>query len=465
MGQKCNQKWRDRTVKLLKNIFRVAVSNIVGFGTSFIINFFLPIILTVAAYGHYKQYVLYISFTYLFNLGFNDGIYIKYGGLEEGEVDQTLVKQEHQFVIIFQLIILALMLGYALLTHNLLIGLFALATCLDSINGFHQNYLQATGQFKTFTRGTISRSIFYIILLFIAVFVQKNTNYVYYIGLNLAAYLFLTIYFECHFLKKKGLTWPIAWKSHLHLFRVGIFILLANMSLTFVGNIGNWIVNWWYHIEEFAYYNFQNTILNVILLVVNAVGMVFYNLLSKRRDEKLLRVIKQACFLLGVGSGLAFFIFRFIINLWISKYNPSIHLLSITFISIPYVMLSRILIANLYRSTVPERRYFRDSACYVGFSFVFVVALQYLMHNILMVAAATTLCYVAWFIFSSRIKFPVLKSDRKEMILLVTHAVIFIVTANFLPDIIGTLLYLAYLAVILYCYRDWLINMKDLLTT
>ena len=64
-------------MKLLKNIIGVALSNIASFGTSFIIGFILPAILTVADYGYYKEYTLYLSFAYLFNLGFNDGIYIK----------------------------------------------------------------------------------------------------------------------------------------------------------------------------------------------------------------------------------------------------------------------------------------------------------------------------------------------------------------------------------------------------
>ena len=67
-------------MKLLKNIFRVALANIVNFGSSFIVGFILPAVLTVAAYGHYKEYTLYLSFVYIFNLGFNDGVYIKYGG-------------------------------------------------------------------------------------------------------------------------------------------------------------------------------------------------------------------------------------------------------------------------------------------------------------------------------------------------------------------------------------------------
>ena len=53
----------------------------------------LPIILSVVDYGNYRQYILYMSFTYIFNAGFNDGIYIKYGGKEEHELNQEEVQE------------------------------------------------------------------------------------------------------------------------------------------------------------------------------------------------------------------------------------------------------------------------------------------------------------------------------------------------------------------------------------
>ena len=88
-------------MKTLKNILNVAMSNIVGFGTSFIVGFILPGILTVAQYGSYRQYTLYLSFTYLFHLGFADGIYIKYGGKELNELDHNVIRDEHNFANFF----------------------------------------------------------------------------------------------------------------------------------------------------------------------------------------------------------------------------------------------------------------------------------------------------------------------------------------------------------------------------
>jgi O-antigen/teichoic acid export membrane protein len=441
-------------VKILKNIFGVAMTNIVNFGTSFLINFMLPLILSVVDYGNYRQYILYMSFTYIFNAGFNDGIYIKYGGKEDHELDRETVHEEHSFLFIFQSIIFILMLAYSIWQRNIIFGLFSTATFFNAINVYHQNFLQATGKFGVFTRGNILKSIFNIIILLIAIFIFQFDNYVVYIIIHVLAFIFLFIFYEYYYIKDHGLKMTFNPSGKFDIFRVGVFILIANMSLTFVGNVGSWIVNWRYSIENFAQYSFQNSVLNVILLIVNAVGMVFYNVISRRRDERLLGVIKNASIYLGIGAGLAFFLFKVIIQIFFPQYTSAISLLSITFIAIPYIMTSKILMANLYKATVPEKKYFRDSVLYAGGAFVLVFVADLIFGNMQAIAFATTAAYILWFLYTTRSKFYYLKSSGKELFLLASHFVIFFIAANYFTTGVGFLIYLVYIALAILFNRE-----------
>ena len=107
---------------MFKNILRVTIANIANFGSSFIVGFILPAVLSVAAYGHYKEYTLYLSFVYLFNLGFNDGIYIKYGGVDPDKVNREEVHSEHNFIRLFQFIIFLPMIIYGLIMQDYIIA-------------------------------------------------------------------------------------------------------------------------------------------------------------------------------------------------------------------------------------------------------------------------------------------------------------------------------------------------------
>ena len=441
-------------MKILKNILSVAMTNIVNFGTSFLINFMLPLILSVVDYGNYRQYILYMSFTYIFNAGFNDGIYIKYGGKEEHELNRKEVHEEHSFIFIFQLIVYALMMIYSVWQGSIIFGLFSTATFFNAINVYHQNFLQATGKFGVFSRGGIMKSIFNIILLLIAIFIFQSENYVIYIIIHVLAFVFLFIFFEYYFIQKHGFKFSFNPAGKFDIFRVGVFILIANMSLTFVGNVGSWIVNWRYPIENFAQYSFQNSVLNVILLIVNAVGMVFYNVISKRRDQRLLGIIKNASLYLGIGSGLAFFIFKVIIQMFFPQYTSAINLLSITFIAIPYIMTSKILMANLYKATVSEYKYFRDSILYAGGALVLVFVTDLIFGDMQGIAFATTASYVLWFIYTTRSKFYYLKSSGKEIALLASHFIVFFITANYFSTGAGFIIYLIYIVLAILFSKD-----------
>ncbi len=448
-------------MKLLKNIIGVAFSNIASFGTSFIIGFILPAILSVADYGYYREYTLYLSFAYLFNLGFNDGIYIKYGGKDQEELSEEVVNSEHNFVMIFQLIVMGLMLIYSIIQGNMVLALFSIATFFVSMNTYHQNFLQATGEFSVYSKGNIYKSVFYVAILLVATLLLQSDNYAFYIALNVLSLVFIFVFYEWHRYKQYGLPKNVSTKNKGTIFRIGIFVLIANMSLTFVGNVGNWVVNFGFSIEEFAQYSFQNSVLNVMLLIINAVGMVFYNVISKHENRSILRVIKELSLLLGIFGGAAFFIFAFIIEVFLPDYVPAIPLLSMTFIAIPYIMISKILIANVYKSKRSETKYFRDSLLFAVFSFLLVGGVFLITNSMTAIALATTFCYIFWYIYTSRIEFHYLSGGSREFILLASHVVWFYITSNIFSIRIGFIAYLVYLGIILFMYKD---RMKEIVT-
>lgn len=445
---------------MFKNILRVTAANIAHFGSSFIVGFVLPAVLTVSAYGHYKEYTLYISFVYLFNLGFNDGIYIKYGGENPEKVNRKELHSEHNFVRLFQFIMFIPVLIFSIVIRDMVLLFFSFSTFFITMNTFHQNYTQAVGMFKTFSNGNILKSVFYISSLLIGVFVLRSDNYFVYITMSVLSYLLVFLYYEYMFYKNYGFDREWNLEGKFDIFKVGFFILIANMSLTFVGNVGNWVVNFGFEIEDFAIYSFQNSILNVLLLIVNAVGLVFYNVISKNEDKKMLRLTKRICLLLGVFGGIGFYVFKFIIEVFLSSYTASLPLLSITFIAIPYIMISKILIANLYKSRKNETKYFRHSTIFAGSSFVFVGAVYLITNNLIAIAFATTICYIVWFLYTTRIEYVFLKSTNKELALLISHMVVFYYCATSFSLITGFFLYLAYLVLVAMVFRR---ELKDLL--
>ncbi|WP_034549675.1 lipopolysaccharide biosynthesis protein [Carnobacterium funditum] len=441
-------------MQLIKNIIRVSIANVMNFGSSFIVGFILPAYLSVAEYGMYKEYTLYLSFVYIFNFGFNDGIYIKYGGKDYGEINKKELHEEHTFITLFQFIVFLCMLAFSFIIKDLILILFSIVTLFMSIITYHQNFAQATGNFKVYSNANIFKTIINISTILFAIFILNSSDYVIYIIMNIVTNIFIFLLYEVVFLKEYGLNFRISFKNKVSIFKIGIFVLIANMSMTFVGNIGSWVVNFGFPIEDFSQYSFSTSMLNLILLIVNAVGLIFYNIISKNENEEMLKFTKRILLLLGIIGGLLFFVFKVIIEVFLSKYTPALSLLSITFISIPYIMVANVIITNLYKSRKNEKKYFRDVIAFATSSLILVGSVYLITDNMTSIALATTFAYIFWYLYSTNKEYKYLKSTKREYLLLISHFIVFYLTANYVSNIWGAFLYLIYIIIVSIMFRN-----------
>lgn len=452
-------------MKLISNIFRVASSNIINFGSSFIVGFILPLYLSVAEYGMYKEYTLFLSFVYIFNFGYNDGIFIKYGGKESADIDKKVFRNEHTFILLFQIIVFIIMLTVSIIMKDTLLLLFSVVTLFMSVSTYHQNFLQATGDFKLYANTNIIKTIVNIVTIVFAILFLDSRNYITFVMMNILTNFVIFAILEFKYYKKYGPNLVFGINDNLNIFKIGIFVLIANMSMTFVGNVGSWMVNFGFSIEDFAQYSFSNSLLNIILLIVNSVGLIFYNVIARNEKPEMLKFTKRLLLLLGVFGGSMFFIFKFIISLYLEKYAQSLSILSITFISIPYIMVSKILISNLYKARKNEKRYFRDMILLALSSIMIVGAAFILTKSMVGIAFATMVTYILWYMYATGREFNYLTTTKKELFLMISHFFVFYITANQFSNLIGGVIYFSYLLVVAYIFKKDFLKVIDYVKT
>lgn len=444
-------------METIKSVFRVASANIFSLGSSFILGFILPIYISTYDYGKYKEFTLYLTFIYIFNIGFNDGIYIKYGGKSKEELDTVTLNAELKFIKIFQVVVFLLVFIYALLQQDTLLIYFSVATFLMNLIQFHKNFLQAIGDFKLYSKLNMYNTVFNVVLMLIAIFLIPQNDYPVYVFAHVfalfLAYLFYEFYYYKEFKEKDKTRAKITSSEIYNLFKIGIIILLSNMIVTFIANIGSWFVNFSFSTEEFAQYSFSTSLLNILLLVVNAISLVFYNLIAKEENEKMLINLKKILLLIGAIGGLGYFVFSFIITNFISKYIPALGILSVTFISIPYIMESNVIFNNLYKTRNNKKQYLKDMLLFLGIAVLLISLTSVFSTNMEHIATATTFSYLLWYFLVTNFKFKYLKDSNKEITLIVSHIIVFYVSANVLSFNIGLLVYSIYVVLLLLFYK------------
>lgn len=80
-------------------------TNAISFVISAITTFIVPKFLGATDYGYWQLYLFYISYTGIFHFGWNDGIYLRYGGKKYADLDKDSLYEQACIQLISQIVI------------------------------------------------------------------------------------------------------------------------------------------------------------------------------------------------------------------------------------------------------------------------------------------------------------------------------------------------------------------------
>lgn len=113
--------------QLLSEFGYVIFSNLLSFFISALVVLFVPKVVGVAEYGYWQLFVLYSSLLGIFQMGWLDGIYLRYGGREYKSLDKKIFFSQFVMMtllqVFFMIVLLVSIFSLAIITINLLLHL------------------------------------------------------------------------------------------------------------------------------------------------------------------------------------------------------------------------------------------------------------------------------------------------------------------------------------------------------
>lgn len=416
-------------MSLKNNIIRVFSANFLSMISGIVISFIVPAILSVENYSYLKTYTFYVSYITFFSVGFVDGIYLKYGGRNESEINRQDLKNEHRFYIITQLFFTIIIFFIGAFNKNIILIITAFTIIPLNVSGFYKLYYQATGNFKNYSIVSYIYTLAYFIFNVILSVIIKSDNYILYCLSILFANGIVLLIFEYKFYKENRGIKSYFDPKVINNIKVGFFILIGNMSVILFYAVDRWFIKIFFSLDDFAYYSFALSMLNVINILVSAISVTFYNYLSKGENESRIKKLKKYFLILGAGASLGYFIFAAIISLFLNKYNPSLRIISITFASYPYMIVINALYVNLYKARKDEKKYVLVVFKMVAISIIYNIIAIGIWRRPEAIALATTLSFITWYIYSMK-DFKYLTSNIKEVTYLSIVMVGFLIFSN-----------------------------------
>ena len=444
-------------------ILKVFSANFLQLISSLIVGFFVPAILSIDGYASLKTYTLYISYIAFLNLGFVDGIYLKYGGKTLETIDKGVLKGEHKFLFVFQLFVTIIVFLVSIILKNLILFMFSISILPIMMQGFFKNLYQATGNFDKYSKIMYLYTVSYMILNILLALVFRCENYILYCLTTFGANLISVIIFEIKFLSEYKNEKTTITKEVFNNIKSGFFILLGNISVVALFGIDKWFVKLFLTVEDFAYYSFAVAMLNIINVLINAISITFYNYLFENKSEEKINKLKKYLVSLGGFASIGYFALAFIVNCFIKKYIPSLNIVAITFAIFPYMILINSLYVNLYKVNRNEKKYFKVVITMLFVSIIYNLIAVLIFKNSLAIAFTTILTLITWVIYSSN-DLESVKNDKKIYIYCFFLTTLFLFCAHLKNIWMGAAIYFIVYICITYVFNiDVYLDLKRMI--
>lgn len=435
-----------------KDLANVFLAKIINVGIGIILGFLVPIYLSINEYGNLNVFLLYISYAGIFHFGFIDGLYIKYGGKRFKNLNSKILKYEHNFLVIMELIILTILIGLALLTKNKILFYCGISIFPLNMISFYKYIYEATGEFKNSVRITNVFNLLTLLMNLVLIFFIRTYKFTFFIYGYLFVYYIVFIFIEINYLYKyKNVVATPNLQIVKNNIKVGIFILLGNLATSFFYTIDKWFVKGLFSIDKFAFYSFATSMMNVINVFVNSVALTLYSYLVRNNEEERMKKIKDYLILLGTFSFTAYFIFSGIVHMFIPKYIKSLSVVNILFMGLPYYFVINILYLNLYKAKKIEKKYFKTVLIMLVISIIANLIAISINKDLKSIAIATDISFIIWYLYSMK-DFKFLNFTLKEFVYLICTNLLFIILSLYSIWYISIFVYVLVILILIFIF-------------
>lgn len=428
---------------MLKNIFKVLISNVVAMVTSFINTLIIPKWLSVNGYAEYQIFILYISYTALLMFGFHAGLFVKYGGVKKADIDKGQLKSEIRIVIWSQIIVSVIVIIIGKVTHNWLLVCSACCILTGNFVSTYQYLYQAWDMFTHFSILSVTRSLGFssgvlVIGIIKAKLDAQDVIGVYvFIDAILFAVLFVLFLKDMWNIRSR----PMISKENIDIFKIGFLLILGGGANLLFSSIDKFFIKGLFGIYEFSMYCFGVTLLHVMNGLIGAIALPMYLRLTLCLDNLNERqYLKEILFCFGALSGCAYYGVAIIVNFFVPHYIESLRIVSILFVIFPAVSIINCMYVNLYKVTKQIKKYLETLILIIVCSILLNVMGVMFYRNYMSIAIATAICYYIWLLYSSH-HFEGLELVKKDWIFLGGFFVIYWGLTRISNFFIGFMLY------------------------
>lgn len=413
----------------IKKALRLIFVDFFGLVIGILNGFFLPMVFSIEGYALFKTFSLYATYAIVFSFGLSDGLYLLYGGKNESNLDTSKTKAYYLFLVKIQAAVCIVMftLSYFILKDTALIFFSIFIIPLQLIH-FFRLYYRALGEFDKYSFLQAILVIFELLnTLFIVIYVRSQDPnlfiYIKIINHMLVAALLSMLFWGKHKAIKAA---KLKWLDYSTIMKPGFVVLIADLLAALIFSLDRWFVKVLFSNEDFAYYSFAVSILNLFLVFIASITNIFYSYISQKlEDARYIKHLKNIVIIVSSFFPIGYFILQYIVKTYLAIYTPALEVLWILILTLPFITVINVLYINLYKASKSIKVYLKKMMITLAISFILNIVAFIIFGTTVALAWATFAAFIIWYFYSSK-DFQGTKINMREVLYLSVLIVSFI---------------------------------------
>lgn len=458
----------------MRSFIKVLISNFWVMLMGVLITLIIPKYLGPVQYGYYQLYVFYASFLGIFLLGFCDGIYLKYGGVEYEKLDIERFGRFFNFLFVYLTGLSAMMylvLRYFNSNYQNMALLLSITLFLQGLNSFFVLINQASGRFNVYSIANILEKSFLLIYAMI-VFITGEINLNFLFSFTIMG-KFLTLFINVlldYSLVSKIFIPPLfpSRKQILENIRIGFPLTIAGVVSMLMTGVGKNKVQGSFGVREFGYYSLIFSMMSIISQIIAAVSIVFYPMLKKQSVINMKRnlIISDYIFeYLNILFPLSFYCIYILLYFYLPNYLPATNALIILLPTLFYQSKISVVYNTFFKVLRMETKILKNGVLSLVFCLIGTFLGFFLYPTVETIAFCTLFSFVFWEMCSRRSLSKMFNISTKLLSVGNIYFIIYIFMALYLPIFISFLGYFILVTSYLYANRKHIyLNIKVILS-
>lgn len=461
--------------KIASDTIQVFFSNFIQLLAGVLGGFLLPKIMGITDFGLYKTFTLYATYVGLFQIGFLDGLNIKYGGYSYEMLDKREFSLYFKYFSIIQvfssIIILAITFIFAPTEYRFVFVCIAIYLVFLNILAFFQMVSKITLRFKELATRNLLQSIMMVLVVVILYgyykFADELISYKIYVIALLAINGILTIWYAFTFkdiVFQRGKSYEIPNGGIITLLKSGIPVMIAYLCSTLILTIDRQFVNVLFDVNTYAVYAFAYTMLALITTAMSAVSTVIYPNLKRIDPDKLTQkytYLVTLFLVISFGCLIVYFPMCCFINWFLPQYLGSLQIFRIVLPSIVVSSAITIVMQNYYITLNKGIAFFRKTIIALLLAFITNTIAYLLFKSTSAISFASVIVMVIWYLINEQYFVKQYKVKWKKNFLYV----LINICLFYLTSIVSIWWIALLIFTFVYCLITWLFFSREIINT